>query len=144
MHNWWWLMILSRWYWIGMRLAITSTPQVWEVWNTSIIYKVTLFYIFFNSLNSWNSGTVKNARSGLNFSYFPFLFLFYFWFIFFYSIFRTRVRETRSCCHTAGHLMWHSHKSHDTWKNIEHSERDDIIQYVIHMLTLRRIHGHLG
>jgi len=44
---------------------------------------------------------------------------------------------TRSCCHTAGH------KSHDAWKDIEHSGRDDVIQHVIHMLTLRHTHGHL-
>jgi len=29
-------------------------------------------------------------------------------------------------------------------KDVEYSERDDIIQCVIHMLTLRYIHGHLG
>jgi len=85
---------------------------------------------------------VKNTRSGLKL----FLFLFSFWFIFLYSIFRTRVRVrvTRSHCHTAGHIRWHSHKSHDTWKDIEHSRRDNVIQCVVHMLTLRCTHGHLG
>jgi len=37
-----------------------------------------------------------------------------------------------------------SDKSHDIWKDVEYSERDDVIQYVIYMLTLRHIHGHLG
>ena len=30
------------------------------------------------------------------------------------------------------------------WKNIEHSGRNDVIQHVIHMLTLRHTHGYLG
>ena len=61
----------------------------------------------------------------LVFFYFPFSFLFSFRFIFHYSIFRTsvRVRVTRSCCHTAGHIRWHGHKSHDTWKEVEDSGR---------------------
>ena len=77
---------------------------------------------------------VKNERSGLKtFLIFFTYFYFSFQFISFYSIFRTRVRVrvTRSCCHTAGH------KSHDTWK-------DDVIQGVKHMLTLRYTYGCLG
>ena len=35
-------------------------------------------------------------------------------------------------------------KSRDIWKNIEYSGRDDVIQCVIYMLTLRYIHSHLG
>ena len=41
---------------------------------------------------------------------------------------------TRSC----------GHKSHDSWKDIEGSEKDEIIQQIQHMLTLRLIHGYLG
>ena len=59
----------------------------------------------------------------LVFFYFSFSFLFSFRFIFYYSIFRTRVRVMRSCCHTAGPIRWHSHKSHDTWKEEEGSEK---------------------
>ena len=59
---------------------------------------------------------LRTKEVNLIFSYFLFLFLFYFQFIFLYSIFRTRVRVrvTRSRCHTAGHIRWHSHKSHNT------------------------------
>jgi len=58
----------------------------------------------------------RTKEVDLTFFYFLLSFLFYFWFIFLYSIFRTRVRVrvTRSHCHTAGHIRWHSHKSHDT------------------------------
>ena len=52
-------------------------------------------------------------RVEISFSYFLFLFLFSCWFIFLYSIFRTKARGTRSHCHTAGHIRWHGHKSHD-------------------------------
>jgi len=64
-------------------------------------------------------GLSRMKESGLN------IFLFSFQFIFLYSIFRTRVRVgvTRSCCHTAGHIRWYGHKSHDIWKEIEGSER---------------------
>jgi len=79
---------------------------------------------------------VKNVRSRLKLFLFSFLI----------SIFRTRarVRVTKSRCHTAGHIRWHSHKLHDTWKDVEHSGRDDVIQCVDHMLILRHTHGHLG
>ena len=50
----------------------------------------------------------------------------------------------RSHYHTAGHIRWHDHKSHDTRKEVEYSERNNVIQYVTYMLTLRCIHGHLG
>ena len=63
---------------------------------------------------------VKNERSKLKtFLIFFTHFYFYFKFISFYSIFRTRVRVrvSRSYCHIAGH------KSHDTGKDIEGSER---------------------
>ena len=71
------------------------------------------------------NSSVKNKESGLNI--FP-IFFSYFYFIFdlfFYSIFRTRVRVrvTRSRCHTVGHIRWHSHKSHDAWKDVEGSKR---------------------
>jgi len=39
---------------------------------------------------------------------------------------------------------WHSHKLHDTWKDIKHSGRNNVIQYMICMLPLGNIHGHLG
>jgi len=35
-------------------------------------------------------------------------------------------------------------KSPDIWKGVEHFGRDDVIQRVIHMLTLKCAHGHLG
>ena len=40
-----------------------------------------------------------------------------------------------------GHI---SVTSDDTWKDEELSRRDDIIQHVRHMLTLRYTYGHLG
>ena len=51
--RWYWPIILSRWKWIGMRLAIVSTFYISEVQNTSVIYKATLFCIFFNFLSGW-------------------------------------------------------------------------------------------
>jgi len=36
-----------------------------------------------------------------------------------------------------------SHKSHDAEKGVKDSERNDVIQCVIYMLTLRHTHGHL-
>jgi len=36
----------------------------------------------------------------------------------------------RLCCYTAGHLRGHGQKSHDRRKDVEHSERDDVIQHV--------------
>jgi len=49
---------------------------------------------------------VKNERSGLNIFLFSSLIFIFFSVYFPYSIFRTRVRVrvTRSCCHTAGHI----------------------------------------
>ena len=53
-----------------------------------------------------NTNNVKNKRSGLNIFYFLLSFLFSFQFSLLYSIFRTsvRVRVTKPCCHTAGHI----------------------------------------
>jgi len=47
----------------------------------------------------------------------------------------------RSHCHTAGHIRWHGHKSYNIWKKVEYSRRDDVIQYVTHMLILGSTHG---
>ena len=60
---------------------------------TIITYKVTISL----DLQTIN---VKNEKSRLN------IFLIFFLIYFLYSIFRTRVRVrvTRSCCHTAGHI----------------------------------------
>ena len=65
---------------------------------------LTLIQDFF----SWPTLSIKDESSELSFS-FPF------------SIFRTRVRVrvTISCCHTFGHIIWQSHKSHDTWKKVD-------------------------
>ena len=48
----------------------------------------------------------RTKEVDLAFFYFLFSFLLSFQFIFFYSIFKTRVRvrETRSCCYTEGHI----------------------------------------
>ena len=70
----------------------------------------------FDLFSMFSSMFIKNKRSELNFFLFSFLILFYFWFIFLDSIFRTRVRVTKSHCHT-------SVMSHDTGKDIEGSER---------------------
>ena len=40
-----------------MRPAIILISQVEEIQNALVIYKAALLYIFFNSLNRWNSGT---------------------------------------------------------------------------------------
>ena len=40
-------------------------------------------------------------------------------------------------------MLSHGHKSHDAWKDIEHSGRDNVIQYVIYILILRYMYGHL-
>jgi len=40
-----------------MRPAIVLILQVEEIQNAPMIYKATLLYILFNSLNRWNSGT---------------------------------------------------------------------------------------
>ena len=83
----------------------------------------------------------RTKKVNLTFFYFLLLFLFYF----LYSIFRTRVRVrvTRSYCHTADHIRWH--RSQVIWymEGDRRFWKDDIIQYIIHMLTLRHIHGHL-
>ena len=88
----------------------------------------------------WRGDNVKNKESGLD------IFLFLFLIYFLYSIFRTmvRVRVTRSHCHTADHIRWH--RSQVIWyrEGYRRFWKDDVIQYVIHMLTLRYIHGHLG
>ena len=109
--------------------------------STSQISKLSLILHTFSI-----TGFVKNARSGLKLFFFPLSFLSSFRFISLYSIFRTRdrIRVTRLHCHTADHIRWHSHKSHDSWKNVEHSERDDVIQCVVHILILKHTHGHLG
>jgi len=66
---------------------------------------------------------------------------FYFLFNLFSSIlfFRTRVRVrvVRSCCYTVGYLKRHGQKSHNRGKNVEHSGRDDVIQYVKTHVDLR-------
>ena len=69
--------------------------------------------------------SVKIAKGGLNF-YFSFSFYFYFIFIFdLFSILELGLglEWQRSRCHTAGHIRWHGHKSHDIWKDVEGSER---------------------
>jgi len=72
-----------------------------------------------------NQLSVKNEGSGLNiFLFFSFISIF-FSIYFLYSIFRTRVRVrvTRLCCVTAGHIRWHDHKSHDIEKDVEDSRK---------------------
>ena len=36
-----------------------------------------------------------------------------------------------------------SHDHMTQWKMVEESRRNDIIQYIIYVLTLRKIYGHL-
>jgi len=83
--------------------------------------------------------TVKIARSGLGFLSFILIFLF--------LELRVRVSDDITQSHIS-HIRCHSdsdgHKSHDAWKDVKHSGRDDIIQCMIYILTLRCIHGHLG
>ena len=55
----------------------------------------------------WRESNIKNKRSGLKLFLLSLLIS-----IFLYSIFRIRVRVTRPCCHTAGHIRWHSHMTH--------------------------------
>ena len=109
-----------------------STKEAVDVSNSRLYYKIAIMS--------------RTKEVDLNLSYFLCSFLFYFWFIFLYSIFRTRVRVRviRSRCYTAGHIRWYGHKSHNTWKKVEGSRRNDVIQHVKHMLTLRCTHGHLG
>jgi len=41
---------LSKYRWIRISPANTSTPHVGKVWNTLVIYRATFLYIFLNSL----------------------------------------------------------------------------------------------
>ena len=87
--------------------------------------KVNFFCSYNIISSSFNQFVSRTKEVDLVFFYVPFLFLFSFRFIFCYSIFRTRVRVrvTRSRCHTAGHIRWHGHKSHNAWKKVEGSGR---------------------
>jgi len=68
--------------------------------------KMTHFVATTEEISAEELVSVKNAKSGLNFSYFLFSLLFLSQFIFLYSIFRIRVRviSMRSHCHTVGHI----------------------------------------
>jgi len=86
---------------------------------------------------------VKVESSGLYL--FSFSFSFSFWFIFQFLELRVRVRVMRSHCHTSvtsdDTVTVTCHMSHDSWKNIEDSGKDDIIKHVQHMLTLKLAQG---
>ena len=89
---------------------------------------------------------LRSQKVDLVFPYFL-IFIFIFIFIFLFLGLRVIVSDDITQSHIS-HIKWHgdshSHKSWDAWKDIEYSGRNDIIQCVIHMLTLRYIHGHLG
>jgi len=109
------------WVYSNASLIVLICPAIHEILANEA-------FIVTDDLISWLFVVAFVSRTkevDLNFSYFLFSFLFLFWFIFLYFIFRTRVRVrvTRSCCHTAGHIRWHGHKSWDTWKKIEDSGR---------------------
>jgi len=96
------------------RRKIQSRNRCFKICNqrsliTRTRKKIEIYYF------SIKDNVSRMKKVDLTFFYFPFSFLFSFWFIFFYSIFRTRVRArmTRLHCHTAGHIRWHDHKSHD-------------------------------
>ena len=104
------------------------------------------FFQYLNTKTSIQSNRVSRMqRVDLVVFLFSFLLLFSVQFSYF-SIFRTRVRVrvTRSRCYIAGYIRWYGHRSYDTWKNVKHSGRDDVIQYIIYMLILRYTYGHLG
>ena len=78
------------------------------------------------------TNTVKNKESGLNIFYFLSSFLFILFL------------ELGLGLEWQDHAVTQQVTSDNTWKDIEYSGRDNVIQYVIHMLTLRHTHGCLG
>ena len=82
---------------------------------------------------------VKITESGLSFFYF--LSHFYFLFDLFSICLFLELRVRFSDNITWSHI---SHKSQVTQKDVEGSRKDNIIQHMQHMLTLRITHGCLG
>ena len=77
------------------------------IYSTSQMSKLSLTLCTFSVTGSVAGlFLTKTQEVDLNFFFFPLSFLFYFQVISLYSIFRTRarVRVTRLCCHTAGHI----------------------------------------
>lgn len=59
-----WLLILSRWKYIGIRPAIASIPHVDEVWKALVIHMTVLYCIFLSSLRGWNNKTLLKYHKG--------------------------------------------------------------------------------
>ena len=55
--RWCWLLILSKWKWIRMRLAIALTFHDGNVQRVPVIQRTSLLCIFFSSLRGWYNST---------------------------------------------------------------------------------------
>ena len=93
-------------------LSLVFLPKTWiYLWN----FFGTSF--FTSSSSTWLPPLLSKMKVvDLTYFYVPFYSYFPFdlFSIFLILELRVRVRVTRSCCHTAGHIRWHGHKLWDT------------------------------
>ena len=93
--------------------------------------------VSFSGGETLRRGNVKNIRSRLNLSYLLLFFLFFFDLFFFILFLEQEIRRTRSRGYIAGHTRGHGHKSHDIWKDVECSGRNNVILCVMSQVDLK-------
>ena len=100
-------------------ISLTKSSQSWV--PSSLSSSSSFLYVYMPATPPCQEQKRWTWYFSIFFSYFYFLFN-----LFSFGLFLELglgLEWQRSCCHTAGHIRWYGHKSHDTWKDVKGSGR---------------------